>query len=120
MREMLHVTGALVGEGLGDEVALITDGRFSGATHGLMVGHIAPEAARGGPIAALRDGDTIVIDVERRRLDVELPDGGARGASRRVDAAGASLRRAACSPSTRASSAPRRKARRPDEDRSRL
>jgi dihydroxy-acid dehydratase len=75
MREMLHVTAALVGEGLGDEVALITDGRFSGATHGLMVGHIAPEAARGGPIAAVRSGDTIVIDVERRRLDVELPDG---------------------------------------------
>ena len=74
MREMLHVTAALVGEGLGDDVALITDGRFSGATHGLMVGHIAPEAARGGPLAALRDGDTIVIDVERRRLDVDLPD----------------------------------------------
>jgi len=73
MREMLHVTGALVGEGLGDEVALITDGRFSGATHGLMVGHVAPEAARGGPLAAVRDGDAIVIDVERRRLDVELP-----------------------------------------------
>jgi dihydroxy-acid dehydratase len=73
MREMLHVTGALVGEGLGDEVALITDGRFSGATHGLMVGHAAPEAARRGPIAALRNGDTVVIDVERRRLDVELP-----------------------------------------------
>ena len=73
MREMLHVTGALVGEGLGDEVALITDGRFSGATHGLMVGHVAPEAARRGPIAALRNGDTVVIDVERRRLDVELP-----------------------------------------------
>jgi dihydroxy-acid dehydratase len=75
MREMLHVTGALVGEGLGDEVALITDGRFSGATHGLMVGHVAPEAARGGPLAAVRDGDTIVIDVALRRLDVELPDG---------------------------------------------
>jgi dihydroxy-acid dehydratase len=74
MREMLHVTAALVGEGLGDDVALITDGRFSGATHGLMVGHIAPEAARGGPLAAVRDGDTIVIDVERRRLDVDLPD----------------------------------------------
>ena len=74
MREMLHVTAALVGEGLGDDVALITDGRFSGATHGLMVGHIAPEAARGGPLAALRNGDTIVIDVERRRLDVDLPD----------------------------------------------
>ncbi len=74
MREMLHVTAALVGEGLGDEVALITDGRFSGATHGLMVGHIAPEAARGGPIAAVRDGDTIVLDVERRRLDLDVPD----------------------------------------------
>jgi dihydroxy-acid dehydratase len=68
MREMLHVTAALVGEGLGDEVALITDGRFSGATHGLMVGHIAPEAARGGPIAAVRDGDTIELDVEGREL----------------------------------------------------
>src|SRR5204863_3412657 len=74
MREMLHVTAALVGEGLGDEVALITDGRFSGATHGLMVGHIAPEAARGGPIAVVRDGDEIVIDVDRRRLDLEIPE----------------------------------------------
>src|SRR6266540_1597478 len=74
VREMLHVTAALAGEGLGDEVALITDGRFSGATHGLMVGHIAPEAARGGPLAAVRDGDVIVIDVERRRLDLDLPD----------------------------------------------
>ena len=72
MREMLQVTGALVGEGLGDSVALITDGRFSGATHGLMVGHIAPEAARGGPIAALRDGDMIVLDVKARQLNVEL------------------------------------------------
>ena len=74
MREMLHVTGALVGEGIGDEIALITDGRFSGATHGLMVGHIAPEAARGGPIAAVRDGDTIVLDVEARTLDLEISD----------------------------------------------
>jgi dihydroxy-acid dehydratase len=74
MREMLHVTASLVGEGLGDEVALITDGRFSGATHGLMVGHIAPEAARGGPLAAVRDGDTIVLDVEARRLDLEISD----------------------------------------------
>ena len=73
MREMLHVTAALVGEGLGDEVALITDGRFSGATHGLMVGHISPEAARGGPIAAVRDGDTIVLDVEKRTLDLDVP-----------------------------------------------
>jgi dihydroxy-acid dehydratase len=72
MREMLHVTGAIVGEGLGDEVALVTDGRFSGATHGLMVGHVSPEAARGGPLAALRDGDTVVVDVEARELRVEL------------------------------------------------
>jgi dihydroxy-acid dehydratase len=72
MREMLHVTASLVGEGLGDEVALITDGRFSGATHGLMVGHIAPEAFRGGPIALLRDGDMITIDVDARRLDMDV------------------------------------------------
>jgi dihydroxy-acid dehydratase len=75
MREMLHVTAALVGEGLGDSVALLTDGRFSGATHGFMAGPVAPEAPRGGPIAALRDGDTIVFDVARRELNVELPDG---------------------------------------------
>jgi dihydroxy-acid dehydratase len=68
------VTGALVGEGLGDAVALITDGRFSGATHGLMVGHIAPEAARGGPLAALRDGDIVVVDVTKRQLNVELAE----------------------------------------------
>jgi dihydroxy-acid dehydratase len=72
MREMLGVTGALVGAGLGESVALLTDGRFSGATHGLMAGHIAPEAARGGPIAAIRNGDIIVFDVSARRLDVEL------------------------------------------------
>jgi len=74
MREMLHVTAALVGEGLGEEVALVTDGRFSGATHGLMVGHVAPEAARGGPLAALRDGDVVEVDVDGRRLQVELAD----------------------------------------------
>ncbi|MGH2971756.1 MAG: dihydroxy-acid dehydratase [Gaiellaceae bacterium] len=74
MREMLHVTAALVGEGLGEEIALVTDGRFSGATHGLMVGHVAPEAARGGPIAALRDGDTVELDVAGRRLDVALSE----------------------------------------------
>jgi dihydroxy-acid dehydratase len=74
MREMLGVTAALVGEGLGESVALLTDGRFSGATHGLMAGHVAPEAARGGPIAALRDGDTIVFDITARRLDVELDE----------------------------------------------
>jgi dihydroxy-acid dehydratase len=72
MREMLHVTGAIVGEGLGEEIALVTDGRFSGATHGLMAGHVSPEAARGGPLAALRDGDTVVIDVQARTLSVEL------------------------------------------------
>ncbi|MGA8367814.1 MAG: dihydroxy-acid dehydratase [Candidatus Acidiferrales bacterium] len=71
MREMLAVTGALVGQGLGESIALITDGRFSGATHGLMVGHVAPEAARGGPIALLRDGDKITLDVRARRLDVD-------------------------------------------------
>jgi dihydroxy-acid dehydratase len=74
MREMLGVTGALVGQGLGESVALLTDGRFSGGTRGLMVGHVAPEAARGGPIAALADGDIVVFDVEKRRLDVELSD----------------------------------------------
>ncbi|MBI4636905.1 MAG: dihydroxy-acid dehydratase, partial [Candidatus Rokubacteria bacterium] len=73
MREMLHVTGAIQGAGLGATVALMTDGRFSGATHGFMVGHVAPEAAVGGPIAALRNGDTIVVDIRKRRLDVELP-----------------------------------------------
>ncbi len=71
MREMLAVTGALVGQGLGDSIALITDGRFSGATHGLMVGHVAPEAANGGPIAFVRDGDKITLDVKARRLDVD-------------------------------------------------
>ncbi|HKI10999.1 MAG TPA: dihydroxy-acid dehydratase [Candidatus Acidoferrum sp.] len=74
MREMLAVTAALVGAGLGDSVALLTDGRFSGATHGLMAGHVAPEAVVGGPIAALRDGDTIVFDIPKRTLSVELSD----------------------------------------------
>jgi dihydroxy-acid dehydratase len=73
MREMLQVTAAIVGEGLGQDVALVTDGRFSGGTRGLMIGHVAPEAAVGGPIALLRDGDMITIDVEGRRLDVEVP-----------------------------------------------
>jgi len=74
MREMLHVTAAIVGEGLAREVALVTDGRFSGATHGFMVGHVSPEAARGGPLAAVRDGDTIVIDAEAQTLGIELSD----------------------------------------------
>ncbi|MSO40634.1 MAG: dihydroxy-acid dehydratase [Solirubrobacterales bacterium] len=74
MREMLQVTAALVGEGLGEDVALLTDGRFSGATRGLMAGHVAPEAARGGPIAAVHDGDHIVFDVNERTLQVDLSD----------------------------------------------
>jgi dihydroxy-acid dehydratase len=72
MREMLHVTGAIQGAGLGQSVALMTDGRFSGATHGFMIGHVAPEAAEGGPIAALRTGDVVTIDIGKRRLDVAL------------------------------------------------
>ena len=72
MREMLSVTGAIVGEGLGSSVALLTDGRFSGATHGLMAGHFSPEAALGGPIAAVRDGDIIHFDVSKRLLEVEV------------------------------------------------
>ncbi len=73
MQEMLLVTGALVGEGLGDSVALLTDGRFSGGTHGLMIGHVTPEAALGGPIAIVEEGDTIVIDVDRSALDLDVP-----------------------------------------------
>jgi dihydroxy-acid dehydratase len=74
MREMLQVSGALVGQGIGDSVCLITDGRFSGATQGLMIGHVAPEAAVGGPLAALRDGDVITVDVANRQIDVEGVD----------------------------------------------
>jgi dihydroxy-acid dehydratase len=83
MREMLQVTAALVGEGIGDQVALLTDGRFSGATHGLMAGHVAPEAIRGGPIAAVQDGDMITLDIDTRRLDVDLSD---EEIARRVEA----------------------------------
>jgi dihydroxy-acid dehydratase len=74
MREMLGVTAAIVGEGLGDAVALLTDGRFSGATRGLMIGHVSPEAALGGPIAALHEGDTVHIDINQRKLEVEIND----------------------------------------------
>jgi dihydroxy-acid dehydratase len=74
MREMLAVTAAIVGAGLGDSVALLTDGRFSGATRGFTIGHVSPEASRGGPIAAIKEGDTISIDVDKRRLDIELSD----------------------------------------------
>ncbi|MXW38065.1 MAG: dihydroxy-acid dehydratase [Acidobacteria bacterium] len=81
MREMLGVTAAIIGRGLGDSVALITDGRFSGATYGFMICHIAPEAAAGGPIGLVRDGDRITIDLESRRLDVEMPDAQSRVAT---------------------------------------
>jgi dihydroxy-acid dehydratase len=74
MREMLSVTAALSGQGLGEQVALITDGRFSGGTRGLCVGHVAPEAWVGGPLALLRDGDVVVIDAKAKRLNVELDD----------------------------------------------
>jgi dihydroxy-acid dehydratase len=74
MREMLHVTAAIVGEGLGEQVALITDGRFSGATHGLMAGHVTPEAAHGGPLAVVQEGDVIEFDIAARELRVELSD----------------------------------------------
>ena len=108
MREMLAVTGALQGAGLGATVALLTDGRFSGATHGFMAGHVAPEAAVGGPIAAVRNGDTIVFDVKKRRLDVLVPATELRSAS----GAGAPPSRAtpgASSRSTRGWSARRRR-----------
>lgn len=75
MREMLQLTSILVGMGLGEDVALVTDGRFSGATHGMMIGHVSPEAAVGGPIAALKDGDKITIDIEKRSIKVEISDG---------------------------------------------
>ena len=78
MREMLGVTAAIVGEGLGESVALLTDGRFSGATRGLMAGHVAPEAALGGPIAAVHEGDTIHFDVNQRVLEVEVSDAALR------------------------------------------
>ena len=73
MPEMVMLTIQLQGRGLGEDVALITDGRFSGVSHGILIGHISPEAARGGPIAAVRDGDTIVIDPTKRTLDLDLP-----------------------------------------------
>ena len=74
MREMLAVTAAIAGQGLGEDVALITDGRFSGATRGFMIGHVAPEAAVGGPIAHVRDGDTISLDIPNRRIEVQVGD----------------------------------------------
>ena len=113
MREMLHVTAALVGEGLGDSVALLTDGRFSGATHGFMAGHVAPEAPDGGPIAAVRDGDTIVFDVANRELNVEISDEELRAAPRRLRAPARRPTRTACSASTESSCTQPPKARSP-------
>ena len=111
MREMLAVTAALNGAGLGEHVALLTDGRFSGATHGFMAGHVAPEAARGGPIAAVREGDTITIDVDARRLDVDARRRRDRRSRRGLRGARTTPTRTACWPSTRSSSAARRRAR---------
>ena len=91
MREMLSVTAAIVGEGLGGSVALLTDGRFSGATRGLMAGHVSPEAALGGPIAAVREGDTIHFDVNQRVLEVEVSDAALRQRMAAVEAAAAEI-----------------------------
>ena len=91
MREMLAVTGAIVGAGLGDSVALVTDGRFSGATRGLMIGHAAPEAAVGGPLAVLHDGDTITIDTTAGRLDVALDEAELAGPPSRLGGPAAAL-----------------------------
>ena len=111
MREMLAVTAALVGEGLGEDVALITDGRFSGATHGLMAGHVAPEAVRGGPIGLVRDGDEITLDVDARRLDVDLSDDGDRGSRQPTTGRPTGRRRPPRWPSTPGWSRARRRAR---------
>ena len=92
MREMLGVTSAIYGQGMGDKVALITDGRFSGATRGFCIGHVGPEAAVGGPIGLLRDGDIIDIDAEAGRLDVELTRCRPRGAPGGLGAAGDDVR----------------------------
>ena len=91
MREMLAVTGAIKGAGLGKDVLLLTDGRFSGGTTGLCVGHVAPEAVDGGPIAFVRDGDTIVLDVAAATLDLDVSAGGAGDARGGVHAAGAEV-----------------------------
>ena len=91
MREMLGVTGAIVGAGLSESVALLTDGRFSGATHGFMVGHVAPEAASGGPIAAVHEGDSISIDIDDADHRPGDSGGRARAAFARVESAGAEI-----------------------------
>ena len=106
MREMLAITGAIKGAGLGKDVLLITDGRFSGGTTGLCVGHIAPEAVDAGPIAFVRDGDPITLDVANRTLEIEVEPRGARGAQGGLDAERRRSTPAACSASTPSSSSP--------------
>ncbi len=93
MQEMLAITAGLIGQGLGGTVALLTDGRFSGATKGLMAGHVAPEAYVGGPIAALREGDTIVMDIEKRVLTVEISDEELAARLKRLESAGPRYKR---------------------------
>ncbi len=101
MREMLQVTAAIVGEGLGESVAMVTDGRFSGATRGLMIGHVAPEAAKGGPIAAIREGDEITVDIDGRRIESTSPTRRSPSGSPRTSRPRLALRPAASWPSTR-------------------
>ena len=110
MREMLRVTGAVVGAGLSDTVALLTDGRFSGATHGFMVAHVAPEAANGGPIAAVEEGDTISIDVDAREINLDVAAEKLRGGWRAGKLRPRTIR-PECSRSTARWSGRRRKAR---------
>jgi dihydroxy-acid dehydratase len=95
MREMLSPTGAIMGKGLGAEVALITDGRFSGGSHGFVVGHITPEAAVGGPIALIEDGDTLVIDAQGKQIDVQVDAGEMAERRKRWQRPGSSIRRGA-------------------------
>ena len=104
MPEMLTPTSAIMGAGLGKDVALLTDGRFSGGSHGFIVGHITPEAQDGGPIALVRSGERITIDAEKNSIDVDVPADRNGTPPRRVDRAGRSRRSAARSPSTSGSS----------------
>ena len=116
MREMLAVTGAMKGAGRGADAALITDGRFSGGTHGFCIGHVAPEAVDGGPIAFVDDGDRIVIDVVEHTIDLLVDAAELERAVGRLEAARAALHDAACSPSTRGSRRAPRRVRSPRRD----
>ena len=113
MREMLAITGAMKGAGRGDDAALVTDGRFSGGTHGFCVGHVAPEAVDGGPIAFVADGDRIVIDADAHTIDLMVDDGRARARARRTGSCPNRATRAASSPSTPSSRKAPRPARSP-------